>query len=422
MISTKMMKKTSFFFLTIIFLCFTILFTQCSKSNNPGTTTPTTIDSATVTVVNGYGSGKYKVGDTVNVWANTIPTGSVFDSWSGYTALLQNAGEWHVSFIMPAQSVTITASFKTMTSYTLHYEMIKGANILKKVYYYFPTISSQKGIVYLLHGTGGSAQNLVNNFEWIQMMNDLVTNGYAIVVTEAEEVSLNTDTNGDGYIRWDLTPVDTLTNPDYRNFKVLTDTFFARGYTNSSISKYSIGMSNGGAFSAALSYLYHYAAGVSYCAPTSTVVTSSSITPFQFCMAKYDDNAEVGAAGDAQAQTNSQALINRGICSKFFMEDHSPVYPQRFARWSGISSSLSTSLFNELNANHWLNSKNYLTAASATISPIILANPSAYPIASSLNAAQYQYFINEIDDMYAAHQFFSDYNKTTIHFLQTPCQ
>jgi hypothetical protein len=273
-----------------------------------------------------------------------------------------------------------------------------------------------------LHGTGGSAQTLVNNAEWIQMMNDLVFAGYAIVVTEAEEVSLNTDLNGDGYIRWDLLPADTLTNPDYSNFTALTDTFYARGYTNPSIPKYSIGMSNGGAFSAALSFLYHYAAGISYCAPTSSAVTSGSTTPLQFCMAKYDNNAEVGPAGDAEAQTNSEALTSRNICSKFFLHDHSPVYPQRFARWSGISLSLSSSLYNELNANHWLDSKNYLTAASDTISAAILANPTAYPIASSLTIPQYQYFINEIDIMYAAHQFYSDYDKTTIHFLESLCQ
>ena len=316
-------------------------------------------------------------------------------------------------------NVTLTASTSPLTAFTLTYQKIRGVNILKNVYYFFP--ATPKGIVYLCHGTGGSAQNLVNNFEWQEMINDLVYNGYAIVVTEAEEVSLNTDLNGDGTIRWELLPVDTLTNIDYGNIRVLTDTFYARGYATPGIPRYSIGMSDGGAFSAALSYVYNYTAGVSYCAPTSTVVTSSSVTPLQFCMAKYDNNPEVGAAGDATAQTNSTALTGRGICSPFLLHDHSRVYPQRFARWSGISLSLSASIYTELQTNHLLDTRNYLLAAADTIEARVTANPSSYPVMSSLNIAQYTFVTNELDVMYAAHQFFSDYNKTTIQFLGAPC-
>jgi len=397
------------------------MLTGCSKkSNAPGTGTTGNTDSATVTVINGYGSGKYRVGDTVNIWSLAIPANMVFDTWTGYSTLLQNSGEWHNSFVMPAQDLTLTASQKSLAPFTLTYEKIRGMNIQKNVYYYFP--AGHKGIIYLLHGTGGSAQSLVNQFEWTQTISDLVSAGYAIVVTEAEEVSLNTDLNGDGKIRWDLTPADTLTNPDYGNFRALTDTFYARGYTNPSIPRYSIGMSDGGAFSAALSFIYKFAAGVSYCAPTSTTVTNSSTTPFQFCMAKYDNDQEVGPAGDATAQSNANALSARGICSKFYLHDHSPVYPQRFARRSDISLSLSASLYNELGTNHWLDSKNYLTAASDTISARIQANPSAYPFSSALTPAQYQFFTDELDCMYAAHKFYSDYDKTTIHFLEGPCQ
>ena len=138
----------------------------------------------------------------------------------------------------------------------------------------------------------------------------------AIIVTEAEEVSLNTDLNGDGSIHWTLTPADTLTNPDYRNIRVLTDTFYNRGYSTRSIPLYSIGMSNGGAFSSALSYLYKFAAGISYCAPATNVVVSASTTPLQFCMAKYDNAPEVGPAGNSLAQSNSTSLNGRGVAGR----------------------------------------------------------------------------------------------------------
>jgi hypothetical protein len=398
-----------------------LFLTACSKrsstSNPSGAGSPA--DSATVTVIHGYGSGHYKIGDTVDIWSNAIPSDSIFDSWSGYNNLLNNAGEWHNSFIMPSSDVTLTASYLSITPVTLKYEQIKGLNILKNVYYHFP--ANPRGIVYLLHGTGGNAKDLVNNFEWTEMIRDLSYNGFAVMITEAEEVSLNKDLNNDGYIRWDLLPLDTLTNPDYGNFRAITDTFCARGYIPASAPRYSIGMSDGGAFSAALSYLYRYSAGVSYCAPTSNIVTANSITPLQFCMAKFDNNSEVGPAGDATAQANSNALTGRGICSTFFLHDHSRVYPQRFARWNGISLDLSASIFNELRSNHWLDGRNYLLAASDTITAHAASNPAAYPTISSLNAGQLNFVGNELDIMYAAHKFFSDYNKTTIHFLQTPC-
>ena len=396
-----------------------ILLAGCSKNSAPATG-GTTTDSATVTVINGYGSGRYKVGDTVDVWSNALAPDSVFNTWTGYNNLLNNAGEWHSSFIMPQSNMTLTATCNYLAPFVLKYEKIRGINNLKNVYYYFPV--ARKGVVYLCHGTGGSAQNLVNNLEWKEMINDLVYAGYAIVVTEAEEVTLNQDLNGDGKIRWGLLPVDTTANVDYGNIRALTDTFYARGYTQPSVPRYSIGMSNGGAFSAALSFVYKYAAGVSYCAPTSTVVTSSSVTPLQFCMAKYDNAPEVGLAGDALAQTNSGALTARGICSPFYSHDHSRVYPQRWARWSGISLSLSEAIYNELRSNHLMDSKSYLLLTADSIEARITATPSNYPVISSLNLVQYTYVTNELDVMYAAHQFFSDYNKTTIHFLEGPCK
>jgi hypothetical protein len=402
----------------------------CQKSADPAptdnssttdTTTKSRSDSATVTVVNGYGSGRYKIGDAVNIWASAIPDGYVFDQWTGYSNLLQHTGEWHNSFVMPAQDVTVTGVQKSTATFSLKYEKIQGVNILKNVYYYFP--ATQKGAVFLLHGSGGSALNLVTNFEWSTMIKDLVAANYAIIVTEAEESSLNTDLNGDGNIRWKSTPVDSTTNVDYGNIKAIRDTFYARGVTNATVPLYSIGMSNGGAFSSTLSWLYKFTAGISYCAQGyKTIFDGTTNTPFQFCMAKYDDQSEVGPAGNAQALANTQTLTGKGVCSKYFEHDKSPVYPQRFARRSDFSIATSTALFNELKNNNWLDGKNYLKATSDSIATKMMASPSVYPTYNSLNALQRDYVNGQIDDMCAAHQFYSDLNKTTIKFLTSRCQ
>jgi hypothetical protein len=321
---------------------------------------------------------------------------------------------------MPAQNVTVTASQKAITALSLKYEKIKGANLLKNVYYYFP--ATQKGVVYLLHGSNGSALNLVTNVEWIQMMKDLVAANYAVVVTEAEEVTLNTDVNGNGSLQWKYAPLDSTSNVDYMNIKAIRDTFYARGYANASVPLFSIGMSNGGAFSSSLSYLFKFKSGISYCAQGLKAIFDISAVPFQFCMAKYDDQPEVGPTGNATALSYSQQLTGRGVCSKYFLQDKSPVYPERFARVPGISIATSTALYNELKNNNWLDAKKYLKAAADSISSIYAASPSLYPTFNSLNALQ-KYYVNcQIDNMYAGHQFFSDLNKTTIKFFDSGCQ
>jgi hypothetical protein len=53
-------------------------------------------------------------------------------------------------------------------------------------------------------------------------------------------------------------------------------------------------------------------------------------------------------------------------------------------------------LYNELRANHWLDAGNYLTAPSGTISADVLANSSAWPVASSLTAIQQQYLAGQL--------------------------
>lgn len=383
-------------------------------------TNPVTTDSATVTVVNGYGSCKYKTGDTVHIWSNATSESYVFDQWTGHTGLLQNSGEWHNSFIMPAQDVHVTANLKAITPYNLKYEKIKGVNNLKNVYYYFP--ASHKGAVFLLHGSNGSALNLVTNYEWIQTMKDLVAAGYGVIVTESEESSLNSDLNGNGALQWKPSPIDSTTNVDLGNIKALRDTFYARGYTDPSVPFYSIGMSNGAAFSSCLSYLYKFKSGVSYCAQAYKIVFDVSTTPYLFCMAKNDERPEVGAAGNADALANSQGLNSRGVCSKYFLHDRSPVYPERFARRSDISLATSMALFNELKNNNWLDGRHYLNALSDSISKVFLANAAVYPAYNSLNIFQRDFVNGQIDVMFGGHQFFSDLNKTTIKFLDTRCQ
>ena len=395
-------------------------FVACKKESSTNPTTPIAVDSSVVTVTNGYGSGKYKVGDTVHIFSVAYSDNQLFDTWSSADAsLLNGKDEWHTWFIAPAKNVSFTGSIKNITAVTLNFEQIMGKDRLKPVYYFFP--AGHKGFVLLLHGTGGTAQHFVNSYEYKQLIKDLANDNFGVIVTEAEESTTGVDANGDGKIRWNNIPWDSTTNVDFANIKIITDVFYTRGITNRSKFRYSAGMSNGGNFSASLSTMYSYKAGVSYCAPSGNPIATTSNIPFQFCMARFDNNENVGPTGNANALTNSQTLTSRGICSKYYMQEHSPLYPERFARKGDITIAKSTSVFNELKSKGFLNSKNYFIGFSDALTTAYQANPTSFPELNSLNILQRLTVIEQIDLAVADHQMYSDYNRATLKFLNTQC-
>jgi len=395
-------------------------FISCKKTSSDTIPPINTTDSFTVVVNSGYGAGKYKTGDTVHIFSTAYTDAQAFDKWSGTDIALLNAfEEWHTWFIMPAKDVVFTGAVKAITPVTLQYEMIRGRDRLKPVYYYFP--AGHKGFVYLLHGSGGSATNVATSFEFKQLYKDLVNDNFGIIITEAEEATTGIDANGDGKLRWGYSPYDSVTNIDYANIKIITDTFYNRGITNRSKLRYSIGMSNGGAFSASLSSLFKYTAGISYCAPSGTPIAQTSTTPFQFCMARFDNNENVGPQGNADALSNSNTFTGRSICSKYFMKEHSPLYPERFARRGDITIAQSTAVFNELKAKGYLTSKNYFIGYSDAFLTAYQTNPTAFPQLNGLNILQKAFVVEQIDLAVSDHQMYSDYNKATLRFLNKQC-
>lgn len=392
---------------------------SCSKSSD--TIEPiVTTDSFMVSVLNGYGGGKYKTGDTVHIFSSAYGDGQIFDKWTGNTSYLNAPEEWHTWFIMPNQAVSFTGTLKNITAFTLQYELIRGRDRLKPVYYYFP--AGHRGFVFLLHGTGGTAQYTVNSYEFKQLSKVLVNDGYGIIITEAEEATTGIDANGDGKLRWATTPVDTLNNVDYVNIRNIMDTFYNRGTTTRSKLRYSVGMSNGGAFSSTLSYAYNFKAGVSYCAQMGSLLSQVSTIPFQFCMARFDNNENVGPQGNADALSNSNTLSGRGICSKYFIKERAPLYPERFARRGDIPVAQSQALFNELKSKNLLDSKNYFIGYSSSLVTAYQANPASFPVISSLTLSQVAFMLEQIDLSVSDHQMYSDYDKATLKFLNTQCQ
>jgi len=396
-------------------------FLSCDKSStDPIIPINPPVDSFTVTVINGYGSGKYKIGDTVDIFSIASADNQVFDKWnSSETALLNGSGEWHSWFIMPGRNVSFTGSLKTIAPVFLNFEQIRGRDRMKPVYSYFP--AGHKGFVYLLHGSGGSALNTFNNYEFKQLCKELINDNFGVIITECEESTTGIDADADGKIRWLAAPADSVTNIDYANIKIITDTFYNRGVTNRNKLRYSAGMSNGGNYSAYLSAYYKYKAAVSYCAQAGAIALTT-LTPLQFCMARFDNHENVGPAGNAAALSNSQALTSRGVCSKYLIKERSPLYPERFARRGDITLAKSAAVFNELKTKGYLNNRNYFIGFSDSLVTPYQADPTAFPELNSLTPLQKLFVVEQIDLSVSDHQMYSDYNKATLKFFNTQCQ
>jgi len=366
-------------------------------------------------VNNGYGSASYTAGETVHVWSKEIPANSVFDKWTGNIDNLADLDEWHTTLVMPAGNTTIAANFRSVAPYAIKLEQIRGVNNLKDVYYYFP--AQYKGVIYFSHGSGGDADNWIDVIENRQMVKDAIADTFAAIITEAEEITLNTDLDGDGKMRWSTFPLDSVANIDMANLKAITDTLIKRGVMTRATPRFAVGMSNGGGFSASLAETFKFKAAVSYCHPTSVSLAPIATVPLQWCMAKYDQHESVGPAGNAQALANHQTLLSRGIPTRHFLFDHSPVYPERFLRVTGISAATSTVLFNGLKNFGALDAKNYMRFNADSLVSLLRANPANFPAYTSLTATQRSGVNNQLDVSFADHQFFSDFNKKTLKFL-----
>jgi hypothetical protein len=371
-----------------------------------------------LTVTNGYGSGTYSVGDTVHIWSKAYDNTKTFSTWSGNIQFLANPTEWHTTLVMPNQNVNVSAEIVNMPTYSIAYEQIMGQNNLKNVYYFFPPY--QKGVLYLFHGTGGQAANWTTNVEYRSFVNAAIADTFGIIITEAEEITLNTDLNSDGKLRWQGFPVDTINGIDYLNIKAITDTFVNRGDFPVNTKKFSVGMSNGGSYSAAISHAFSFEAGVSYCASSIQPIFNVRTSPYAFRMAKFDDNAEVGPEGNYEAWQNDSILASRGICHDYKIMDRQPIYPERFSRISGVSVATSQGIFNELVTNNQLDNDHF-ALHSDTIKAHIIATPSAYPNFVSLGTGDRLEVLNQIASANSEHKFYSDFNFETLKFLNERC-
>jgi poly(3-hydroxybutyrate) depolymerase len=347
-----------------------------------------------LTVNNGSGGGAFATSRTIHVWANIAPAGLAFDRWTGDTATLTNPYEAHTTLLMPQANLSITAIYKNAPTWTPISETISGVNNI----YYVPP--QPKGLIFLFHGSGGSAAGFSSSSEGRSFVNDAIAEGYAFAALDSED-RVNRQWN----------PTVALGNPDVQNVQDTVNSFIARGFITANTPLYALGMSNGGAFSPRVSLLLNFKASAIYCAAGATALLAATTVPTIWNMAANDSNDGVGPVGNQQALGNYNNLISRNIPASYNLFQPQPVHNLRFARIMGLTNSDSQTIYNSLKINGHLDADDFQIQTPANGAWL-----SAIP-------AQYNSFLGEINNQlrasYAEHQFYSDHNRRTLDFFNT---
>lgn len=375
-----------------------------------------------VTVEEGYGSGRYAAGDTIHIYAREEKPVEAFDHWSGDTMWLENPGEWHSKVLVPNKDIHVKANFiKVPSGAQLQFERLQGDDTLKPVLYYFPTdANATKALVWIFHGTGGNYLTIPDQVDGYLLIKRLIANGYAVAVSECDEATFKTDFSGDGNIRWNYAAIKD-SNPDMTNHFLFMDYFTARAWMRPGLPVFGLGFSAGGSFSLANGPLMNFKKAASFCGVGTKRVGEFSLMPSFWTMGVNDNHPDVGREGNDTARMNYEKLLARGVCAEFNMFRPSPFYPEFFRRIPGIDSSRSSDIYNEMKFAGAIDNENYMKLFPDQLKEKVIANPALYPALTSLNLEQVDELDKQMIIMNAGHTVHSHYTGKVIKFFEEDC-
>jgi len=370
----------------------------------------------TVDVIDGWGGGSYRAGDTVHVFARALDQREVFGTWNAAAGItFTRPNEWHTTFVMPEANVLVRAYLDTLPPFELKEELINGVERPKRVYHVLPP--ALRGVVFLYHGTGGSARGwLPGSVENFTFVKDLIAADLGVIITESEETTAQRDMNGDGFVRWDVAPPMPDASIDYQNLRAILDTLINRGSISTSTPLFGVGMSNGGAFAVPCAQALGMKAAVSYCAAGRPSNASIINTPCLWMMAANDDNENVGDTGNRDAIELARRLRERGVNADAVIRKPHPVYPEIFTR-SGASETASRAIVANLRDRGHLDERGFMRKTSDSIAAAVMADPASYPAILTQSEVSRTAIVNTLATAYAEHKFFSDLGKQTITWL-----
>lgn len=370
-----------------------------------------------VTVAGGFGPGRATIGSRVHVFADLDPFTQRLVGWVGSTSR-----EWHLDLQMPARAISFAAQLEDHPLEILHESFTGVTGRAKSVN--LALAPDARGVMFVLHGTGGSA-NFVDNIEGRALMVEAHARGLTIIVPEAEEVVAG-DLDNNGKIRWN-TALST-SNVDFANLDRLLRELEAAGRIPANVPRYSVGISNGGAMSIGLGAITGQAAlarawpelsfaGVTaFCASGELRMAEVTRTPTAWRMCANDRNENVGQEGNAEAARNSAVLASRGVRTELELHPASPLYDQRFER-VGLSPETSAAIAGELREAGFVDVRDYFVATIEEIIDVVSDHPTEFPTLTGLEPKDASGVKQQIMVMSADHAMYSDANARTLDFL-----
>lgn len=360
---------------------------------------------ATLTVNSGSLGLMTSPGATNHIWADASPTNMVFDRWVGNTNVLTDAYAWHTTAVMPTNSATVTATYKSAPTWPISTNILNGLkpsnpNAIFLVYY-FPT--NPAGLIFCFHGTGGSAERIFgnDNVEYYQFLRDSVAAGYAVAALDSIDRVTNKQWSGDS----------SSTNADVLNVKASINYFISLGLMTTNTPKYSTGMSDGGGFAPKPAYYLGFNACSIWCAAGAPLAAFNvSTVPTIWSLAQNDDlYNHTTFLQDSQTGLASLGAQHPPVLGELRENTPSPVYPRRFMRIPGFTAAYSQMIYNDLKNNGFLNAQDYLLTDPNTSGWINVLPAGFVPYQSDIE--------DQLDCCYTAHQFYSDYNNKVLRFL-----
>jgi dienelactone hydrolase len=347
-----------------------------------------------VTVAGGSGAGSYRKGAEVHIWANPPGAGQVFDCWTGDAAELEDACEAHTKIASLKRAVGLTATYKAAPVWQRTRETVNGVDFG----YYFPP--GYKAVIFRFHGTGGGFVSFFSQTEERRFADDAVADGYAVVALESADRTNKV---------WDFTN-PPATNRDLQNVAAIIFGLRSRGLLQPGKPLFALGFSNGGTFASFIATEGNWRAAAVYCSTGLDSWMDTTNVPHIWNLAANDTRFE--AAGVRASSAQSRALARRGVAAGHNTNLSSPVYPERFWRLDGLTEADSAAIYNGLKNAGLLDADDYLID-----SPRVNGWRQAIPPPYNQNDQLMRDIGNQLDNCWAEHQFYSDFNRRTIEFF-----
>jgi len=370
-----------------------------------------------VTVNNGYGGGAFEAGEVVHIFANETSSNQIFDFWLGDVDF-EFENEWHTKFIMPAQDVSVIAVYRQVPLFSFNFEQINLNSSSTKVYYYLPPIV--RGVIFLFHEETGEAQDWLFRLEYNKLLTDAVADSFGVVFTESEEVTTQVDIDENGSFNWNTTQLDLETNTDLKKLSLLIDTLKNRNLIENNPKLYAVGKGNGGEFAVLLANKLGFRSVVPYCAVGNSSLINETTVSTQWCMAENDESTSVGQQGNTEAENLHNTIDAREICTRFYVHDSSPLYPERLLRDPSFSPNQISDVMADLESQNLIEN-NIMQINGNDLLTQIAQNPENFTSFNEFTSAQRNFIAEQVNIAFAAHQFYSEYNRQTLEFFKSYC-